>query len=86
MLLALNRTDPSPPNTPPRLLERFYRADESREHSAHSNGLGLSMVATIMQLHNRAYSVSSSEVITCFELFFRRGNWMNDVGPTCRMN
>jgi|UPI00031A6008 hypothetical protein len=44
------------------------------------------MVATIMQLHNRAYSVSSSEVITCFELFFRRGNWMNDVGPTCRMN
>jgi two-component system heavy metal sensor histidine kinase CusS len=54
----------------PRLFERFYRVDESRERSAHSNGLGLSIVATIMQLHNGAYSVSSSEGITCFELFF----------------
>lgn len=54
----------------PRLFERFYRVDESRERSAHSNGLGLSIVATIMQLHNGAYNVSSSEGITCFELFF----------------
>ncbi|MHC8332735.1 heavy metal sensor histidine kinase [Pseudomonas sp. LB3P25] len=54
----------------PRLFERFYRVDESRERSAHSNGLGLSIVATIMQLHNGAYSVSSSDGITCFELFF----------------
>lgn len=54
----------------PKLFERFYRVDESRERSAHSNGLGLSIVATIMQLHNGAYSVSSSEGITCFELFF----------------
>ena len=54
----------------PRLFERFYRVDESRERSAHSNGLGLSIVATIMQLHNGAYSVSSSEGVTCFELFF----------------
>jgi two-component system, OmpR family, heavy metal sensor histidine kinase CusS len=54
----------------PRLFERFYRIDESRERSAHSNGLGLSIVATIMQLHNGAYCVSSSEGITCFELFF----------------
>ena len=54
----------------PRLFERFYRVDESRERSAHSNGLGLSIVATIMQLHNGAYSVSSSEGVTCFELLF----------------
>ncbi|MHC8380294.1 heavy metal sensor histidine kinase [Pseudomonas sp. LB3P14] len=54
----------------PRLFERFYRVDESRERSAHSNGLGLSIVATIMQLHNGAYSVSSADGITCFELFF----------------
>jgi two-component system, OmpR family, heavy metal sensor histidine kinase CusS len=54
----------------PRLFERFYRVDESRERSAHSNGLGLSIVATIMQLHNGQYSVSSEDGVTCFELFF----------------
>lgn len=54
----------------PRLFERFYRVDEARERSADSNGLGLSIVATIMQLHSGAYSVSSSEGVTCFELFF----------------
>ncbi|WP_223543252.1 heavy metal sensor histidine kinase [Pseudomonas sp. GL-B-12] len=54
----------------PRLFERFYRVDESRERSAQSNGLGLSIVATIMQLHNGACHVSSADGITCFELFF----------------
>ncbi|MFN3359550.1 MAG: heavy metal sensor histidine kinase, partial [Pseudomonas sp.] len=53
-----------------RLFERFYRVDESRERSAQSNGLGLSIVATIMQLHNGRYSVSSQDGVTCFELFF----------------
>ena len=54
----------------PRLFERFYRVDESRERSAQSNGLGLSIVATIMQLHNGRYSVTSAEGVTCFELVF----------------
>jgi two-component system heavy metal sensor histidine kinase CusS len=54
----------------PRLFERFYRVDESRERSAQSNGLGLSIVATIMQLHNGRYGVSSEDGVTCFELFF----------------
>ena len=54
----------------PRLFERFYRVDGSRERSAQSNGLGLSIVATIMQLHNGRYSVSSEATVTCFELFF----------------
>jgi len=54
----------------PRLFERFYRVDESRERSAQSNGLGLSIVATIMQLHNGQYSVSSQAGVTCFDLFF----------------
>jgi two-component system heavy metal sensor histidine kinase CusS len=54
----------------PQLFERFYRVDESRERSAQSNGLGLSIVATIMQLHNGRYDVSSEAGVTCFELFF----------------
>jgi two-component system heavy metal sensor histidine kinase CusS len=56
----------------PRLFERFYRVDEARERSAQSNGLGLSIVATIMQLHNGRYSVRSQAGVTCFELFFPR--------------
>ncbi|KAF1027008.1 MAG: Sensor kinase CusS [Pseudomonas sp.] len=54
----------------PRLFERFYRVDQSRERSAQSNGLGLSIVATIMQLHNGRCSVTSEDGITCFTLFF----------------
>ncbi|NWB83976.1 heavy metal sensor histidine kinase [Pseudomonas gingeri] len=54
----------------PRLFERFYRADQSRERSAQSNGLGLSIVATIMQLHSGHYSVTSESGVTCFELSF----------------
>ncbi|MGY2292826.1 heavy metal sensor histidine kinase [Pseudomonas sp. SDO528_S397] len=54
----------------PHLFERFYRVDQSRERSAQSNGLGLSIVATIMQLHSGRYSVSSKAGVTCFELFF----------------
>lgn len=56
----------------PRLFERFYRVDESRESSSQSNGLGLSIVATIMQLHNGQYGVSSEDGLTCFALFFPR--------------
>lgn len=69
-LTVRNQGQTIPAEHLPRLFERFYRVDESRERSAHSNGLGLSIVATIMQLHNGAYSVSSSEGLTCFELFF----------------
>src|SRR5471030_2679883 len=54
----------------PKLFDRFYRVDESRERSAQSNGLGLSIVATIMQLHSGRYGVTSEKGVTCFELFF----------------
>ncbi|WDG40717.1 heavy metal sensor histidine kinase [Pseudomonas synxantha] len=54
----------------PRLFKRFYRVDESRGCSSQSNGLGLSIVATIMQLHNGRYGVTSEGGVTCFELFF----------------
>ncbi|MEO6677867.1 MAG: heavy metal sensor histidine kinase [Pseudomonas sp.] len=54
----------------PKLFDRFYRVDESRERSAQSNGLGLSIVATIMQLHSGGYGVTSENGVTCFELFF----------------
>ncbi|VVN96750.1 Sensor protein CzcS [Pseudomonas fluorescens] len=69
-LQVRNRGQTIPAEHLPRLFERFYRVDESRERSAQSNGLGLSIVATIMQLHNGGYSVTSTDGVTCFELFF----------------
>ncbi|MGF6098673.1 heavy metal sensor histidine kinase [Pseudomonas sp. 18175] len=71
-LRVSNRGETIPAEHLPRLFERFYRVDQSRERSSHSNGLGLSIVATIMQLHNGRYSVSSEAGVTCFELFFPR--------------
>src|SRR5471032_431258 len=71
-LSVINHGETIPAEHLPRLFERFYRVDESRERSAQSNGLGLSIVATIMQLHNGRYSVTSEGALTCFELIFPR--------------
>ncbi|RAU45118.1 MULTISPECIES: heavy metal sensor histidine kinase [unclassified Pseudomonas] len=40
-----------------KLFDRFYRADASRHQSSDSNGLGLAIVAAIMQLHGGEVSV-----------------------------
>jgi two-component system heavy metal sensor histidine kinase CusS len=69
-LRVLNHGTTIPAEHLSRLFERFYRVDQSRERSAQSNGLGLSIVATIMQLHQGRYSASSQNGETCFELFF----------------
>jgi two-component system heavy metal sensor histidine kinase CusS len=53
-----------------RLFDRFYRADASRGGSSESNGLGLSIVRTIMQLHNGRYDAASADGATRFSLFF----------------
>ena len=50
------------------VFQRFYRAEGGQPQSGF--GLGLSIVATIMQLHHGRYSVSSKDGVTCFELFF----------------
>lgn len=71
-LSVSNTGDTIPAEHLPRLFERFYRVDESRERSAQSNGLGLSIVATIMQLHDGRHGVTSDGGVTCFELFFPR--------------
>lgn len=69
-LAVINHGPSIDPEHLPRLFERFYRVDASRESSAQSSGLGLSIVATIMQLHQGRYAVSSADGVTCFELFF----------------
>ncbi|WP_394777641.1 heavy metal sensor histidine kinase [Undibacterium sp.] len=53
-----------------RLFDRFYRADASRRGSSDASGLGLSIVRSIMLLHQGTWKASSSEGTTRFELFF----------------
>jgi two-component system heavy metal sensor histidine kinase CusS len=54
-----------------RLFDRFYRGDASRHQSSDSNGLGLAIVAAIMQLHGGRVSVGQPTTgRICFRLDF----------------
>ncbi|WP_296182924.1 heavy metal sensor histidine kinase [Pseudomonas sp. UBA1879] len=56
-----------------KLFDRFYRADASRHQSSDSNGLGLAIVAAIMQLHGGDVAVSQpTQGRICFALIFPR--------------
>lgn len=52
----------------PRILERFYRVDNSRNVSG--NGLGLSIVAAVAELHGADLSVRDNHPGLCVELKF----------------
>ncbi len=56
----------------PRLFERFYRADPSRQRHSEGAGLGLALVRSIVQLHEGQISASSASGTTCFQLTFHR--------------
>jgi len=54
-----------------KLFDRFYRGDASRHQSSDSNGLGLAIVAAIMQLHGGDVTVSQPAAgRICFGLVF----------------
>ncbi|MGA8119820.1 heavy metal sensor histidine kinase [Rouxiella badensis] len=53
-----------------RLFDRFYRADVSRNTRSQSSGLGLSIVRSIMNLHQGRWDVTSENRETRFTLFF----------------
>lgn len=54
----------------PRLFERFYRCDPSRNQPDDSGGLGLAIVRSIMQLHGGWVTVDSTPAGTRFDLEF----------------
>ncbi|QOQ78211.1 heavy metal sensor histidine kinase [Pseudomonas poae] len=54
----------------PRLFERFYRCDPSRNQPDDSGGLGLAIVRSIMQLHGGRVTVESTGAGTRFCLVF----------------
>lgn len=51
----------------PYIFNRFYMVDKARSHSGGGNGLGLSIVKKIIELHGCKISVKSKrEIGTCF--------------------
>ena len=65
-----NRGAPIAAEHLPRLFERFYRCDPSRNQPDDSGGLGLAIVRSIMHLHDGWVSVDSDETGTRFRLGF----------------
>jgi two-component system heavy metal sensor histidine kinase CusS len=65
-----NRGPTIPPQHLARIFDRFYRADPARADSAASSGLGLSIVRSIMTLHQGRWQASSQHGVTRFTLRF----------------
>ena len=54
----------------PHLFERFYQCSSSRQSPHQTGGLGLSIVASILTLHQGMYRAVNSAEGICFELLF----------------
>lgn len=62
-LITIEVSDNGPgidPKHIPRLFERFYRVEQSRNRNEGGSGLGLSIVKYILELHNQTISVRST--------------------------
>ena len=64
-----NGGSPIPPEHQPRVFERFYRADPSRNREIEGAGLGLSLAREIARAHGGELALErSDEVATIFVL------------------
>ena len=52
----------------PRLFDRFYRVDSSRQRTGEGSGLGLAITKSIALAHNGSVSVCSMDGVTSFSL------------------
>lgn len=67
-LTIANSGDAIPPEHLPRLFDRFYRVDQSRNSHADGAGLGLAITRSIVQAHGGEIHVSSGASGVIFEL------------------
>ncbi len=71
--IRLSVENPGPDIAPehlPRLFDRFYRVDLSRQHSSAGAGLGLAIAQSIVRAHGGSIAVTSSNGLTQFVITF----------------
>jgi two-component system heavy metal sensor histidine kinase CusS len=69
-LVFENQGENIPQEHLPRLFDRFYRADSSRQKSSDGAGLGLAITKSIVDAHKGTIHVSSANGVTRFEIIF----------------
>jgi two-component system heavy metal sensor histidine kinase CusS len=67
-ILVENTGEAIPAEHLPRVFDRFYRADASRQRGSESSGLGLAITRSIVQAHQGAIAVQSANGRTAFEI------------------
>ena len=68
VLSVANTGETIAPEHLPRLFDRFYRADPSRQRFGEGAGLGLAITRSIAHAHGGDVSVRSEAGVTSFEL------------------
>ena len=74
--IRISVSNPGPTISPehiPRLFDRFYRIDPSRQHDDQGVGLGLAIVMSIVKSHDGTIDVLSADGCTRFEILLPRG-------------
>lgn len=79
-LAVENRGEPIPAEHLPRLFDRFYRVDPSRQRTSDGAGLGLAITKSIVEAHGGQIRVMSSAQITRFEMTFPALEALDEVG------
>lgn len=73
--VALTVENPGTPIAPqhlPRLFDRFYRVDPSRQRNGEGSGIGLAIVKSIVTAHQGSINVASDAVSTRFTILLPR--------------
>ena len=69
-LVVENPGEAIAPEHLPRLFDRFYRVDPSRQRSTDGAGLGLAITKSIVAAHNGTVHAVSEGGLTRFEILF----------------
>lgn len=71
VVTIINRGKEMSEETIARIFDKFYQGDTS--HSTKGNGIGLTLVKKIIELHEGSVCVTSNDVETAFEIIIPRG-------------